>query len=171
MQALTPNSPSPHSAASTISTEAQAFEPMQLTFPSSSRTPTLFSLPFKTFLKLDMGITDLFADIMASVGFQEAHAEAPAEEEDDKDEGGEEGGEEKSEESGDEEEQTGGDEGGDEEGGAEEEVEEEAEEEEDEPVDLKPKLEAGQSNHPPPLRPATASLDDPLSVCMLVPQD
>ena len=91
-----------------------------------------------------MGITDFFSDLMASVGFQEAHAEAPAEEEEDnKDGGGDESGEEKSEEGGggEEKEEEGGDEGGEEE---EAEAEEEEEEDDDEPVDLKPKIEAGQ---------------------------
>jgi cobalamin biosynthesis protein CobT len=87
-----------------------------------------------------MGIAGLFSDLMAGVGFHEAHAEAPAEEEENKEDGADVG-EEKSEEGG--EERAGGDGGGEEESGAEEEAE--AEEEDDEPVDPKPKLEEGQS--------------------------
>jgi cobalamin biosynthesis protein CobT len=87
-----------------------------------------------------MGIAGLFSDLMAGLGFHEAHAEAPAEEEENKEDGADVGGE-KSEEGG--EEGAGGDGGGEEESGAEEEAE--AEEEDDEPVDPKPKLEEGQS--------------------------
>jgi ubiquinol-cytochrome c reductase subunit 6 len=86
-----------------------------------------------------MGITDFFTDLMASVSFQEAHAEAPAEEP--KDEGGDGGEEEKSDESDGEK----GDEGGEDEAEEEAGAEAEEEEEDDEPVDIKPKLEAGQS--------------------------
>ncbi|ERF76797.1 hypothetical protein EPUS_08982 [Endocarpon pusillum Z07020] len=94
-----------------------------------------------------MGITDFFSDLMATVGFHEAHAEAPAEEdEDNKDGGGDEDREEKSVEGdgGGEKAEEGGDEGGEkeEEEGEEAEAEEEEEEEDDEPVDPKPKMEA-----------------------------
>jgi ubiquinol-cytochrome c reductase subunit 6 len=92
-----------------------------------------------------MGITDFFTDLMASVSFPEAHAEAPAEEED-KAEGGDGGEEDKSEGSDGEKEEEGSEAEGEEEASAE--AEEEAEEEDDEPVDIKPKLEAGQSIHP-----------------------
>jgi hypothetical protein len=97
-----------------------------------------------------MGITDLFSDLIASVTFQEAHAEAPApaHDEESRGEGADEG--EDDEASGSVE---GGDDdaaeesrGGEEEGAAEEEEAEEEEEEDDEPVDLKPKLEEGQSS-------------------------
>jgi hypothetical protein len=116
-----------------------------LTFPYSPQSSTLFSPIQQCDLKLKMGITDFFSDLMASVGFQEAHAEAPAEDEDNKDEGGD---EEKSKEGGEEgEEDAGGeDEGAEKEGGAEE--QEEEEEEDDEPVDPKPRIEEGQSTPP-----------------------
>ena len=104
-----------------------------------------------------MGIVDCFSDLMAGVGFQEAHAEAPAEEEDKKDEGGDEDGEEKSEEGGEDAE-------GEAAEGEEEAGEAEEEEEDDEPVDPKPKFEAGSV---PPIRSATTGTDDPVEVVVL----
>jgi hypothetical protein len=94
-----------------------------------------------------MGFSDLFSDVIASLGFAEAQAEAPPADDKEEDSSDDSQQEEKTEssddgEQGDDSEQAseeGGEEGGEEEGGE----EEEAEEEEEEPEDLKPKLEEG----------------------------
>jgi hypothetical protein len=96
-----------------------------------------------------MGFTDLFADVISSLGFAEVQAEAPPAEDNDsgntdadqEDKPAEESSEDNEESSEDSEKQS-------EEGEAEEEEPEE-EEEEEEAEDIKPKLEEGECYRPP----------------------